>query len=470
MIILSILFGLNIVFFLAVEASYFLLVLLSTRQVRKHNRSLTVGECHRIAQSPLTPGVSIVIPAYNEETIIVTMLQNVLSLDFPCYEVIVVNDGSKDKTLAVLIEAFGLSRVERCDPTPVETREVLGVYQSPKHPKLVVVDKKNGQRPDAINAGTNFARYPLLCVTDADCVFETDTLLRMVRPFMRDPDVVGAAGVVRLSNGLSVKNGKIVYRGLSPTLLGMHQEVEYVRSFQWARMGLCCLDSMLCISGALMMVKKSVFRELGGSSSTVITDDIEFTIRLNAHVFDRTRAAHEKLVYLPDAVCYTEVPGSLSQFASQRNRWTRGTLEALWLNRRMFLNPRYGMTGFFGMPFFVFFEGLSALVEIFSYASIAFILIFGAAKLWQILLVLYFAYILNVCLTLSAIIMSERGRTRTPDWGNLFKLIVSVFLDNLGFHQFHLIARVVGTFEYLFLGRRDLGAQMQRMAPNPSAS
>ena len=460
----QILIGLNFLFFIALEASYFLCLWLSARAVRRHNKSLTFGEFQRIARSPLTTPISIVIPAHNEETIIVPMLRNMLALDYPHYEVIVANDGSSDKTLQVLIETFNLRRVERYDPQPIKTQGVLGVYQSPEHPRLVVVDKIKGQRPDAINAAVNFASHPLICVTDADCVFEDDTLLRMVRPFLRDPGVVAAAGVVRLSNGLTVENGKIVHRGYPKTLLGMNQEAEYARSFQWARLGLCELDSMLCISGALMMVKKSVFMELGGSSPTCITDDIEFTIRLHAHIFDRTKSPRAKVVYLPDAVSYTEVPETFAQYASQRNRWTRGTLEALWWNRRMFLNPRFGLTGLFGMPFFVFFEGLSAIVEMFAYLTIGTGLFLGGASVWEILLVLYFAYVLNLFLTLSAVLMSETGRFPAADWRNLGKLLLAVFLDALGFHQYHLLARVMGTFQYVFLRRRDLGAQMKRLA------
>jgi len=464
------LFWSTLFYLLALEGSYFLCVWLAARQLKKHQREVTFAEFRRIAKSSLTPPVSIIIPAHNEETIIVNMLKNVLTLDYPDYEVIVSNDGSKDKTLQVLIEAFKLRRVERADPQPIKTEEILGVYQSPENSRLVVVDKRNGRRADAINAGANLARHPLICVIDADCVLEEDILLRMVRPFLRDSQVVAAAGIVRLSNGLTVKDGKIVHAGFPRTPLGINQEVEYARSFQWARLGLCQLESMLCISGALMMIKKNVFVAVGGSSASSITDDIEFTIRLNAHVYDRTKPRESKLVYVPDAVCYTEVPGTLSQYADQRNRWTRGTLEALWRNWGMFLNPRYGITGFYGMSFFIFFEGLSALLELFGYILIVVFLVSGLAKLGQILLLLYLTYILNVFLTLLAVLMTETTRFRAADWPNLWRLLLAVFLNTLGFHQFHLVARLIGTFQYVFFGRRDLGAQMQRMAPNPGTA
>lgn len=465
---IHILIWLNLIYYICLQALYILLVLLSARQLRQYNRSITFGEFRRIAQSELTTPVSLIIPAYNEALIIVNTVRNAFALNFPRYEVIVVNDGSTDEMMSVLIKAFNLRRVDRHDPKYIATKEVLGVYQSPDHPKLVVVDKKNGQRADAINAGQNFSSHPLLCVIDADCVLEEDVLLHLVRPFLRDPDVTAVAGIVRPSNGLTVENGKIIQRGLPQSLLGMSQEVEYARSFQWARMGLCRLKSMLCISGALMMIRKSIFQELGGSSPSAITDDMEFTVRLNAHVYDRRKTQRAKLMFLPGAICYTEIPETFTQYASQRNRWQRGTLQALVRNWWMFLNPRYGLTGLFGVPFFVLFDSLASIVEISAWILMVVVLVLGVATVWQILLALYVAYIVNVFLSLSAILLTETSRLRTTSWNNLWKILFAIFLENLGFHQFHLIVRLVGGFEYLFRGRRDLGMTMERIVPNPS--
>lgn len=469
MTLLLVLIWLCLIYYLSLQGFYLLFILLSAWQVRKHKGGVTYAEFRRIAHSPLTTPVSLIIPAHNEAAIIANTVRNALMENYPHYEVIVVNDGSTDNTLGELVDAFHLRRVERYDPVHIETRKIRGVYRSPDHPRLLVVDKENGRRADAINAAETYASHPLLCVIDADCILEADTLLRLVRPFLRDSHVAAVAGIVRPSNGLTLENGEILHRGLPRTLLGMNQEVEYDRSFQWARMGLCRLHSMLCISGALMMIKRSVFREVGGPSPEAITDDMEFTVRLNAHIYDRKRPVREKLVFLPDAVCYTEVPETFRMYVSQRNRWTRGTLQALCDNWHLLFNPRYGRTGLFGFPFFFLYESAAPLVEITALILMGIVLALGMVTGWEILVVLYFAYILNVFLTLTAILLTEASRTRANSWRDLWKILFSIFLDNFGFHQLRVVVWLVAGFQYHFLGRRDLGADMTRLAAQKHA-
>jgi len=278
---------------------------------------------------------------------------------------------------------------------------------------------------------------------------------------MRDTGVGAVAGIVRPSNGLSVVDGIITENRFPKTLLGMNQEVEYARSFQWARIGLCRLKSMLCISGALLLIKKNLFEEVGGPWPDAITDDIEFTMRLNRRIHDSRRNNQPHLVFAPDAVCYTEIPETISQYASQRNRWQRGTIQALQRNAGMIFNPRYGVTGLFGMPFFLIFEAIAALVELSAWILMVICLVLGVASGFEILAMIFLAYILGVFLSLSAVVITESTRLRAASWKDFWRLILAIFLDNLGFHQFHLIIRVVGTFQYL-LGRRDLGAAMTR--------
>jgi len=218
---------------------------------------------------------------------------------------------------------------------------------------------------------------------------------------------------------------------------------------------------MLCISGALLMIKKSLFEEAGGPWPDAITDDIEFTMRLNRHIHDRNRKDSPRLAFAPNSVCYTEIPETLSQYASQRNRWQRGTIQALQRNAGMIFNPRYGMTGLFGMPFFLIFEALAALVELSAWILMVVCLVLGIATGWEIFVMIFLAYVLGVFLSLSALVITESTRLRTARWKDFWRLILAIFLDNLGFHQFHLLIRVVGTFQYLF-GRSDLGAPMKR--------
>ena len=459
--IIQILLWVILAYYIVLQTIYLLLVLIGSTQVRRYHRGITFAEFRRIGESPLSMPVSIIIPCYNEAEIIVGTIRNALRLNYPQYEVIVVSDGSTDATIGLLSESFKMRKIDRFGRRHIPTKEVLGVYESQEYPNLVVVEKVNGRRADAINAAVSLSRYPLLCIIDADCVLDADALLHMARPFLRDTGVAAVAGVVRPSNGLSIVDGQILSSGLPNTLLGMNQEVEYARSFQWARIGLSRLKSMLCISGALLLIKKSLFEEVGGSWPGAMTDDIEFTMRLNRHIHDRRRKDHQRLIFAPDAVCFTEIPEKFRQYASQRNRWQRGTMQAIFRNRGMIFNPRYGMTGLLGMPFFLIFEAMAAVVELSAWILMVVCLVLGIATGSEILIMLFLAYILGAFLSLSSVLLTESTRLRTASWRDFWRLILAILIDNLGFHQFHLLIRVVGTFQY-FLGRRDLGAVMTR--------
>jgi cellulose synthase/poly-beta-1,6-N-acetylglucosamine synthase-like glycosyltransferase len=459
-----------LVYFVALHLIYFLLVFLGAAQVRRYKSAVTFAEFDRISKSELSMPVSVIIPGHNEADIIVGTVENALKLNYPAHEVIVVDDGSTDDTIGVLQRRFGLRRVDKQARKRIGTKQVNAIYESETFPNLVVAAKDNGRRADAINAGSGLARYPLLCVIDADCVLEPDGLLHMARPFLVDSRLAASAGVVRPSNGLTVENGSIVRRGLPRTMLGMNQEIEYARSFQWARTGLSRLRSMLCISGALLLVKKSVFEAAGGPWPQSITDDMEFAIRLNGHIYDRRNGRHHALAFTPDAVCYTEVPEKWGQYASQRNRWQRGTLQSIFRHWRMLFNPRYGMTGVFGLPFFLFFEALAPLVELLAYTLAIVVLFAGLATGKQVLVLLFLAYITGVFLTLLAVLINESSRWRTASWGEFWKMIGAIFLDHLGFHQFRLLCSLVGTFQYVFLRRQDLGAKMERLTPAAAVS
>ncbi len=457
------------VYFIALCMISLLLVLLGSLQIHKYNKQITIAEFDHIAQSELSTPVSVIVPAFNEAAIIIGTVENVLKLNYPCHEVIVVDDGSTDETLDTLHQHFNLQRLEKHGATHIETRPIHAVYESPDYPNLVVISKENGQRADAINAAVNLSRYSLLCVIDADCLIEPDGLQHMARPFLLNPNLAASSGVVRPSNGLVVKNGTIVTRGLPKSWLGLNQEVEYARSFQWARNGLNSLHSMLCISGALLLIKKEVLEEVGGPWPKAITDDIEFTMRLHGHLFDRRNKQPLQIAFTPDAVCYTEIPEKISQYLPQRNRWQRGTLQAIFRNWRMIFNPRYGTTGLFGMPYFLFFEALAPLVEVVAYTLAITFLILGLTTIKEILILIFLAYSANVFLTLLTIFITEESNQRSQSWKDYWKEIFAIFTDTLGWHQIRVFVSLQATFEYFILRRCDLGAPMERTS-RPSTS
>ena len=454
-----------LIYFVALCIITLLLVTLGALQRRKYNEEITVTEFDHIAQSKLSTPISLIVPAFNEAAIITQTVENVLNLNYPTHEVIVVDDGSTDETINILKKRFKLQQLEKHGATHIETHQVHAVYESPDYPNLVVVAKENGQRADAINAGVNISRYPLLCVIDADCVIDIDGLQHMARPFLFDPNLVASTGVVRPSNGLVVKDGVIVEHGLPKSWIGLNQEVEYTRSFQWARSGLNQMNSMLCISGALLLIKKSVLEEVGGPWPEAITDDIEFTMRLNAYLFDRREKRNMRLAFIPDAVCYTEVPEKISQYLPQRNRWQRGTLQAIFRNWRMIFNPRYGATGLFGMPYFLFFEALAPLVELAAITLAIILLVLGLTTVAEIVTLVFLAYIANVFLTMLTVLISESSSQHSRSWKDYGRLIIAIFIDNLGWHQARVIVGVIASFQYFILRRCDLGAPMERTRP-----
>lgn len=453
------------IYFIALCVITLLLILLGSLQARKYSEEITVAEFDHIAQSKLSMPISLIVPAYNEAAIIIGTVENALKLDYPIYEIIVVDDGSSDETIEILQQRFKLQKLEKHGATQIETQQVTAIYESPDYPNLVVVSKENGQRADAINTAVNLSRYELLCVIDADCVIEPDGLQHMARPFLFDPNIVASTGVVRPSNGLVVKDGTILKRRLPKSWLGMNQEVEYTRSFQWARIGLNRLHSMLCISGALLLIKKNVLVEAGGPWPKAITDDIEFTMRLHSYLFDRQNKRRVRLAFVPDAVCYTEVPEKYGQYLDQRNRWQRGTLQAIFRNWRMIFNPRYGATGLFGMPYFLFFEAFAPLVEFAAYTLALILWLLGLVTVAEILIFIFLAYIANVFLTMLTVLISESSSQHSRSWKDYGRLIIAIFIDNLGWHQARVIVGVIASFQYFILRRCDLGAPMERTRP-----
>lgn len=458
--IINIVLAAILVYYILLQGSYMVLIFLGAWQQKKYHKDVHVGDWDRLMQSPTTLPFTVIIPAYNEERIIVATTQAALALEYPKHEVIVVNDGSSDQTLSRLVDFFGLSPVGRTTAQQLRTQPVRAVYASPEHPGLLVVDKANGRRADAINAGANYSQFPMLCIMDADCVFESDALVRSIRPFQNSSRVVAATGIVRPANGLQLRNGKIVDFSLPKTWWGLVQAVEYLRSFQWARLGLARLGSMMSISGAFMVVKRKVFVEMGGCDPSTITDDIEFTMRLQRYVHENhdEHGRRMEIAFIPDPVSYTEVPERLRDYIDQRDRWQRGTLQATFKNFSMMFNPKYGAAGLVGMPYYFLFETLACIVEGASYVIVIAALALGYATWAQAGVFFLLAIVLGTLVSIAAVLLEERTRHRTQTPRDLNRLLLASLVDNLGFHQLHLLVRIIGSFEFLVRNKVHVNA------------
>jgi cellulose synthase/poly-beta-1,6-N-acetylglucosamine synthase-like glycosyltransferase len=449
------------IYYILMHSVYFGLIVLGFIEQRRYHDGILIGDFRRIEESGLSLPVSVVISAFNEEKMIVSTVLSVMQLKYSEFEVIVVNDGSIDDTLATLIKHFDMFAVEVIYKKTLQIKPVHAVYRSRTYPNLLVIDKENGRRADANNAGVEHARYPIICQIDADCVLEPDALLRMVRPFLNDRNVVAVTGMIRPANGLLIDKGKIVEHGLPRNFLPLMQYVEYLRSFQWARSGLTRLGSNLCMSGAYTVIRKDIFLKVGGANVNAVVDDFELTVTVQRYIHEHPEEGPLKLVFVPDPGCYTEVPETWKALYSQRNFWQRAILQSMIWNRDMALNARYGMVGFFAYPFFFLFEALSAVVELLAYLSMPIGLYLGLTTSTELLLFFVFSVGLGAFVSICAVLLQQRTRMRQNKTREIIRLLYAGVLEHFGYHQFHVLSRIAGIYDLLIRKRLVYGYRVR---------
>jgi len=452
--------GSILIYFLLLNSFYLLFVILSLVGIFRYHRITSYVRMKEIFSLPLAKPISIIAPAFNEEACILESIHSLLALEYPLYEVIVVNDGSTDSTLGKLIAAFELKRTIRIFRKSIDTAPVRGIYVSPKEPRLVVVDKVNGKKADALNAGLNVARYPLFCAIDADSILDRDALLKVVRPFHEDPErTIGVGGVVRLSNGCVVKNGQVHRIGMPRNFLARFQILEYLRAFLGGRMGMSMINCLLIISGAFGLFRKDIALKIGGYRSSAIGEDMDFVVRLRRHLHEE-RIPY-RITFIPDPICWTEAPERYKSLSRQRNRWHRGLVEVLTQNLKMLFNPRYGMTGMVAMPFYFVFEMLGPVIELAGYFYFAY-----CAATWQVnypFAVQFFllAIVYGMLLSLTAILLEEYSLQRYPRMSDVVVIAAFGILENLAYRQWLTFVRVKAFWD-LFRGKTEWGAMEKK--------
>ena len=449
-----------LVYFLLINGFYFLFVLLSLIGVMRYQRMTGYIRMKEIFSLPLAKPISVIAPAYNEEPNILESVRSLLALEYPLFEVIVVNDGSTDATLEKLIAAFELRRTGRVFRKVIETEPVRGIYVSPKEPKLVVVDKANGKKADAMNAGLNIARYPLFCAIDADSMLDRDALLKVVRPFHEDPErTVGVGGVIRLSNGCLFKNGQVFRVGMPRNALARFQILEYLRAFLGGRLGMSMMNCLLIISGAFGLFRKDIALKVGGYRKNAIGEDLDLVVRLRRYLHEQK--IPYRIIFIPDPICWTEAPEKLRILASQRNRWHRGLIEVLSMNLRMIFNPRYGMTGMVAMPFYMVFEMLGPLIELSGYFLFAYYVAKGQLNCPFAVRFFLLAVVCGMLLSLTAILLEEYSLRRYPRLRDIVVITAFGILENLVYRQWLTVVRVKGFWDY-FRGNIEWGAMEKK--------
>ncbi|HYP46010.1 MAG TPA: glycosyltransferase [Propionibacteriaceae bacterium] len=453
-----------LVFFIICNGFQTALLVGAYREMVRHRRITWGEDTHRLLSSEATPRVTVLAPAYNEEVTVAASIRSLLTLSYPDLEVVVINDGSKDETLSVLIAEFDLTQVSPSLPTAVDSKPVRGLYRSARHRGLVVVDKMNGGKADSLNAGLNVATGELICAIDADTLIEPAAFLRIVRPFLTEEATVATGGTIRVVNDATVRDGRVTGVRTPTRALPGIQTVEYLRSFLFGRLGWNALGGNLIVSGAFGMFRRSAMIASGGYRHDTVGEDMELVVRLRR--LGVRQHGPSKVTFVPDSVAWTEVPESLRVLGRQRERWQRGLADVLWRHRGMLLNPRYGRIGWVAMPYFWIVELLGPAIEALGLFAMAFALTQGAVNLPFAALFLLVAYGWGLLLTLSSLLLHQVTAEQPFGVHDLPALIGWSLVENLGYRQLTLIWRLRGWWRYL-RGRRDWGT-MSRVGFKPS--
>jgi cellulose synthase/poly-beta-1,6-N-acetylglucosamine synthase-like glycosyltransferase len=449
----------TLAYFTALNLVYLAFTGIAWRGLHRHLRARGHAPDDELFTSPVTPPVSVLVPAYNEEPTIVANVHSLLALRYPQHEVIVVNDGSTDGTLDRLRAAFDLVPVRKALRTLLPTAAVRGAYVSRRHRGLWVIDKENGGKADALNAGVNASRYPYVCAIDADAILEEDALLRVARPIVEEPEVVVATGgIVRIANGCTIDHGRVLDVRLPRSRLATLQVLEYFRAFLIGRVGWSRMNALLIISGAFGLFRRSLVESVGGYARDTVGEDIELVVRLHRHL--RERDEPYRIEFVPDPVCWTEAPETMRQLSQQRRRWHRGLGETLWRHRRVAGNGRYGTLGTAAVPYFLLFEFLGPVIEVLGLPVILVWWLVGDLSGVFLVGFLVVAMLLGVVLSLAALTLEEHSFRRHRDGREIARLVCFSVVENVGYRQIVAFWRFLAFFD-LVRGRSDWG-EMRR--------
>jgi cellulose synthase/poly-beta-1,6-N-acetylglucosamine synthase-like glycosyltransferase len=435
-------------FFVVVNVFYFSMYTISFGAILTYLRRHMFCDYRVIVQSELTPPVSILAPGYNESATCVESINSLLKLNYPTAEVVFINDGSKDDTLNVVITQFDMVKTERVYVPTIATKAVRGIYVSrrPEYKNLILVDKQNGGKADALNVGINVSRYNLICAIDADSILEDDALLKVAKPFLDDERVIAVGGIVRIANGCRIERGRVTDVRLSNKLVPSFQVIEYYRAYLSGRMGWGAINGLLIISGAFGLFRRDIVMNVGGYKHDTVGEDMELVVRM--HRFCLENDIPYRVEFVPDPVCWTEAPETLKVLGRQRNRWHRGLLDTLLIHKKMLFNRRYKVLGLVSVPYFVFIELLGPVIEAIGYFAVGFGFYFGMVNLEIFLLFFIVSVIYGVMFSVSSVILEEISFHRYPRTRDLMKLLILAVVENFGYRQITVWWRIKAFWDY----------------------
>jgi cellulose synthase/poly-beta-1,6-N-acetylglucosamine synthase-like glycosyltransferase len=417
-----------------------------------------------IISSPFAPMITVIAPAYNESLSIVENIKALLALYYPNFEIIVVNDGSKDNTLERAIEAFDLEKVTYVVDYKIPCQEIRGIYKSQKGAfnKLTVIDKFNGGKADALNSGINIAKGDFFISIDVDSIIDPYALQKMIKPFLEEPykRVIATGGVIGIANSCKIVDGQLLEIDAPSNLLARFQVIEYTRAFLMGRLAWSRLDGLLLISGALGLFDKEVAIACGGYYTKTVGEDMELVVRMRKYMSEQK--IRYRVAYVPDPLCWTEVPVTLKVLGSQRNRWTRGTIDTLLIHWNIFLNRKYGFMGMVSHPFWVFFEWLAPIIELLGIIYFLVIAILGYPNWPFFYVMLFFVYTFSITFSTYAILYDLLAYNRYKKKRMIVKLLLTAWIEPIIFHPLVVYWAVRGNFDF-FIRRKKTWGNMTRV-------
>lgn len=446
--------------------SYIVTALMSTSELKKYHTRNRLPDFIRILSFPKLPSISVVAPAYNEASTIIENINCLLSLKYPDFEVVIINDGSKDDTLRKIISYFNLIKTDSSYEQALVTKKIRGVYKSQNiaYNHLTIIDKENGGKADALNAGLNYITSDLFLAVDVDTILEPDALLRMVKPFIEETKVkvIASGGVIRVANSCEVANGRIVKVNFPKNIWAKYQTIEYFRAFTLGRMAWSRINGLLIISGAFGMFDRKTALDAGGYDTQTVGEDLELVVRMRRYMHEVTKEKY-KVAFIPDPLCWTEVPESLKVLSRQRNRWTRGAIETIRKHLKMAFNPKFGRIGMISFPYWIFFEWLAPLIQVVGVAYVIILTFLGLIDFYAFLTMTLFVLTFAVMYVFYAILLESIYYNK---YNNLRYLTTTLFLSVLEvfvYQPMNTFFSLQGNIDYFFRKKnRHAWGNMQR--------
>lgn len=452
-------------YFMILNFSYFILFLISYIGISKYQKTSKLNNYLKIYQSKLTPPISLIVPAYNEETTIIKNINSFLSqFDYPEYEIIVVNDGSKDSTLNKILREFDCEIYEFPYRKVISTKKIKYLYKSKKFKKLIIIDKENGGKADALNAGINVSKYPYFGSIDADTLLERDSYLKVMIPIIDNPNnVIATGGIVGVLNGCSVNNNKINEINLPKNILSKFQVIEYLRAFLFGRYAWTRINALPLISGAFGLFKKEAVLNINGYSTEMtnkmtVGEDIDLIIRL--HKYYLKNRLKYNIIFVPDPMSWTQVPEDLKTLKNQRARWHKGLIETLMQNKEILFNFNYKVVGLLSLPYYLIFELLSPVIELTGYAIFPYFFYKKWISLDIFVLFIVVSFFLGIITSLLAVFLEIKTFNRYKKIKDILNIFLYAVLENFGYRQMTLFFRLIGFKDFFF--RKNHWGEMKR--------